>query len=142
MFKPSNPIWKLGRLNHVAIAVPDIDKTAQFYKAVLNASVSDKVALPDHGVYTVFVDLGNAKLELLHPLGPKSPIAAFLTKNKLGGVHHVCIEVNDIKAATKHLVSRNVRALDPEPKIGAHGKPVVFFHPKDFNGVLLELEQV
>ncbi|KAI8930371.1 Glyoxalase/Bleomycin resistance protein/Dihydroxybiphenyl dioxygenase [Entophlyctis helioformis] len=138
---PASPIWNLGHLNHVAIAVPDIDKTAEFYRTVLNAKVSAKVPLPEHGVYTVFVDLGNTKFELLHPYGDKSPIANFLKKNPAGGIHHVCIEVDNIKNAMAVLTANKVRALDPEPKIGAHGKPVVFFHPKDFNGVLLELEQ-
>ncbi|KAL2916304.1 hypothetical protein HK105_204060 [Polyrhizophydium stewartii] len=131
------PEWKLGQLNHVAIAVPNIDEAATFYRTFLRAKVSEKVPLPDHGVYTVFVDLGNTKIELLHPLGDKSPIANFLKKNPSGGIHHV----DDIKAAMKELVSHKLRALDPEPKIGAHGKPVVFFHPKDFHGVLVELEQ-
>eukprot|EP00842_Homolaphlyctis_polyrhiza_P005254 jgi/Hompol1/572/HPOL_002555-RA len=138
---PQSPLWKLGALNHVAIAVPDIDKAAEFYRTILGADVSEKVPLPEHGVYTVFINLGNTKLELLHPYGDKSPISGFLKKKPEGGIHHICIEVDDIKAATAHLVASKVRALDPEPKIGAHGKPVVFFHPKDFNGVLVELEQ-
>ncbi|TPX66085.1 methylmalonyl-CoA epimerase [Spizellomyces sp. 'palustris'] len=137
----TNPAWKLGILNHVAIAVPDIDKSAGFYKNVMGAKVSDKVALPEHGVYTVFVELGNTKIELLHPYGDKSPIENFLKKKPDGGIHHVCIEVDDIHAAMKDLKEKKVRALDPEPKIGAHGKPVVFLHPKDCGGVLVELEQ-
>ncbi|TPX35256.1 methylmalonyl-CoA epimerase [Synchytrium microbalum] len=137
----SHPVWTLGALNHVAIAVPDIEKSAAFYKNVLGAKVSGKEALPEHGVYTVFVELGNTKFELLHPLGDKSPIQNFLNKNKDGGIHHVCIEVDDIRAAIKDLTAKKIRALNPEPKIGAHGKPVVFLHPKDCNGVLVELEQ-
>jgi methylmalonyl-CoA/ethylmalonyl-CoA epimerase len=134
-------IWNLGKLNHVAIAVPELKPTAVFYKSILQANVSEPVALPDHGVTTVFVNLGNTKLELLEPLGNQSPISKFLLKNPQGGIHHICIEVDDIEKATKHLIQNNVRALDPKPKIGAHGLPVVFFHPKDFNGVLVELEE-
>ncbi|NP_001280147.1 methylmalonyl-CoA epimerase, mitochondrial isoform 2 [Gallus gallus] len=134
-------LWKLGRLNHVAIAVPDLDKAQSLYKDVLGAQVSETVALPEHGVYTVFVELGNTKLELLHPLGEKSPIASFLQKNKTGGMHHICIEVDDIKAAMAELKKKKIRILSEEPKIGAHGKPVIFLHPKDCHGVLVELEQ-
>ncbi|XP_074863220.1 methylmalonyl-CoA epimerase, mitochondrial isoform X2 [Carettochelys insculpta] len=134
-------LWKLGRLNHVAIAVPDLDKAQSFYKNVLGAQVSKTVPVPEHGVYTVFVELGNTKLELLHPLGEKSPIAAFLQKNKAGGMHHICIEVDDIKAAMAELKEKEIRILSEEPKIGAHGKPVIFLHPKDCDGVLVELEQ-
>ncbi|KAI8816479.1 dl-methylmalonyl-CoA racemase [Fimicolochytrium jonesii] len=133
--------WSIGELNHVAIAVPDIDKATSFYRDVLKAKVSEKVALPDHGVYTVFINLGNTKIELLHPYGPKSPIANFLAKKPDGGIHHICVEVDDIKAAMADLKAKKIRALDPEPKIGAHGKPVVFLHPKDCGGVLVELEQ-
>ncbi|TRZ18882.1 hypothetical protein HGM15179_008212 [Zosterops borbonicus] len=134
-------LWKLGRLNHVAIAVPDLEKAQSLYKDVLGAQVSETVALPEHGVYTVFVELGNTKLELLHPLGEKSPIASFLQKNKTGGMHHICIEVDDIKAAMTELKKKKIRILSEEPKIGAHGKPVIFLHPKDCHGVLVELEQ-
>ncbi|XP_068266169.1 methylmalonyl-CoA epimerase, mitochondrial isoform X1 [Nyctibius grandis] len=134
-------LWKLGRLNHVAIAVPDLEKSQSFYKDVLGAQVSETVALPEHGVYTVFVELGNTKLELLHPLGEKSPIASFLQKNKTGGMHHICIEVDDIKVAMTELKKKKIRILSEEPKIGAHGKPVIFLHPKDCHGVLVELEQ-
>ncbi|XP_053810299.1 methylmalonyl-CoA epimerase, mitochondrial isoform X2 [Vidua chalybeata] len=134
-------LWKLGRLNHVAIAVPDLEKAQSLYKDVLGAQVSETVALPEHGVYTVFVELGNTKLELLHPLGEKSPIASFLQKNKTGGMHHICIEVDDIKAAMTELKKKKIRVLSEEPKIGAHGKPVIFLHPKDCHGVLVELEQ-
>uniref|UniRef100_A0A8C4PE87 Methylmalonyl-CoA epimerase, mitochondrial n=1 Tax=Dromaius novaehollandiae TaxID=8790 RepID=A0A8C4PE87_DRONO len=134
-------LWKLGRLNHIAIAVPDLEKAQAFYKDVLGTRVSEAVALPEHGVYTVFVELGNTKLELLHPLGEKSPIASFLQKNKTGGMHHICIEVDDIKAAVTELKERKIRILSEEPKIGAHGKPVIFLHPKDCHGVLVELEQ-
>ncbi|CAG8709854.1 29113_t:CDS:2, partial [Gigaspora margarita] len=123
--------WKLGRLNHVAIAVPDLKKASDFYKNIL-----------EHGVYTVFVNLDNTKIELLHPYGDKSPIQNFLDKNKNGGIHHVCIEVDDVKTAIKDITSKGIRVLDPEPKIGAHGNPVVFLHPKDCCGVLVELEEV
>eukprot|EP00128_Syssomonas_multiformis_P008453 Colp12_sorted_trinity150504_noHs@3053 len=135
------PLWKVGHLNHVAIAVPNLEKASNFYRNVLGAKVSDSVPLPEHGVYTVFVELGNTKLELLHPYGPKSPIANFLQKKPDGGMHHICIEVDDIYKAIADLKDKKIRALDPEPKIGAHGKPVVFLHPKDCDGVLVELEQ-
>ncbi|KAJ3035515.1 hypothetical protein HK097_004182, partial [Rhizophlyctis rosea] len=138
---PNSPVWRLGVLNHVAIAVPDIDKSADFYRKVMNANVSEKVPLPDHGVYTVFIDLGNTKLELLHPYGDNSPIANFLQKKPDGGIHHICLEVDDINAAMSDLQSHNIRSLDKKPKIGAHGKPVIFLHPKDCGGVLVELEQ-
>ncbi|XP_044207244.1 methylmalonyl-CoA epimerase, mitochondrial [Thunnus albacares] len=134
-------VWKLGKLNHIAIAVPDMEKATSLYRDVLGATVSDKVPLPEHGVYTVFVELGNTKLELLHPLGEKSPIAGFLQKNKSGGMHHICIEVDDINAAIVDLKARNIRTLSAEPRIGAHGKPVMFLHPKDCDGVLVELEE-
>lgn len=135
------PLWNLGRLNHIAIAVPDMEKATALYRDVLGAKVSDKVPLPEHGVYTVFVELGNTKLELLHPLGEKSPIAGFLQKNKSGGMHHICIEVDDINAAITDLKAKNIRTLSAEPRIGAHGKPVMFLHPKDCDGVLVELEE-
>ncbi|KAG9341885.1 hypothetical protein JZ751_018202 [Albula glossodonta] len=134
-------VWNLGRLNHVAIAVPDLEKATALYRDVLGAQVSATVPLPEHGVYTVFVELGNTKLELLHPLGEKSPIAGFLQKNKSGGMHHICIEVDDINAAIVDLKARKIRTLSEEPRIGAHGKPVMFLHPKDCDGVLVELEQ-
>ncbi|XP_025055228.1 methylmalonyl-CoA epimerase, mitochondrial isoform X1 [Alligator sinensis] len=139
--KVPHSLWKLGRLNHVAIAVPDLEKARSLYKDVLGAQVSETVPLPEHGVYTVFVELGNTKLELLHPLGERSPIAGFLQKNKAGGMHHVCIEGDDITAAVAELKKRKIRILSEEPKIGAHGKPVIFLHPKDCHGVLVELEQ-
>ncbi|XP_018407780.1 PREDICTED: methylmalonyl-CoA epimerase, mitochondrial [Nanorana parkeri] len=139
--KIPDSLWKLGRLNHVAIAVPDLEKAKSVYQNVLGAHVSETVPLPEHGVYTVFVELGNTKLELLHPLGQNSPISGFLQKNKAGGMHHICIEVDDIKEAMSDLKKKNIRLLSEEPKIGAHGKPVVFLHPKDCDGVLLELEQ-
>jgi len=133
---------KLGRLNHVAIATPNLQEATMMYRDILGANVSNAEDLPDHGVTTVFVDLGNTKIELLHPLGNKSPIQNFLDKNKAGGIHHICIEVDDIYAAVESLKSSGkIRVLDPKPKIGAHGKPVVFLHPKDCGGVLLELEQ-
>uniref|UniRef100_A0A8C5M1E2 Methylmalonyl-CoA epimerase, mitochondrial n=1 Tax=Leptobrachium leishanense TaxID=445787 RepID=A0A8C5M1E2_9ANUR len=134
-------LWKLGRLNHVALAVPDLERARSLYENVLGAKVSETVPLPEHGVYTIFVELGNTKLELLHPLGEKSPIAGFLQKNKSGGMHHICIEVDDIKSAMADLKKKNVRILSDEAKIGAHGKPVVFLHPKDCDGVLVELEE-
>ncbi|KAJ7311269.1 hypothetical protein JRQ81_006883 [Phrynocephalus forsythii] len=134
-------LWHLGRLNHVAIAVPDLEKASCFYKDILGAQVSRAVPLPDHGVYTVFVELGNTKLELLHPLGENSPISGFLQKNKAGGMHHICIEVDNITDAVAELKKKKIRILSEEPQIGAHGKPVVFLHPKDCDGVLVELEQ-
>ncbi|XP_036211539.1 methylmalonyl-CoA epimerase, mitochondrial isoform X2 [Myotis myotis] len=137
----SAAVWALGRLNHVAIAVPDLEKARAFYRDVLGAQVSEVSPLPEHGVSVVFVDLGNTKLELLHPLGKDSPIAGFLQKNKAGGMHHVCIEVDDINAAVMDLKEKKIRSLSAEAKIGAHGKPVIFLHPKDCGGVLVELEQ-
>ncbi|KAI9193386.1 Glyoxalase/Bleomycin resistance protein/Dihydroxybiphenyl dioxygenase [Polychytrium aggregatum] len=137
----SSKLWSLGALNHVAIAVPDIDKATTFYRDVMGGNCSEKVPLPEHGVYTVFVHLGNTKIELLYPLGEKSPIEGFLKKKPEGGIHHICIEVDDVKAAIVDLKTKGIRSLDPEPKIGAHGKPVVFLHPKDCGGVLVELEQ-
>ncbi|CAG8643766.1 3190_t:CDS:2, partial [Paraglomus brasilianum] len=137
-----HPLWKLGRLNHVAIAVPDLEKSRNFYKNVMGAeSVSEAVPQPEHGVYTVFVGLGNTKIELLGEYGDNSPIKNFLEKNKTGGIHHICIEVDDVSSAVQDLTKQGIRSLDPKPKIGAHGKPVVFLHPKDCGGVLLELEQ-
>ncbi|KAM6426468.1 methylmalonyl-CoA epimerase, mitochondrial [Liasis olivaceus] len=135
------PLWKLGRLNHVAIAVPDLKKATALYRDVLRARVSEVVPLPEHGVYTVFVELGNTKLELLHPLGEKSPIAGFLQKNQAGGMHHICLEVDNITNAIEELKGKKIRVLSNKPQIGAHGKPVVFLHPKDCDGVLVELEQ-
>lgn len=132
----------LGRLNHVAIVVPDLDAAARVYRDTLGARVSAPVDLPSHGVTTVFVDLDNTKIELLHPLGESSPIAKFLGEHPSGGMHHVCYEVPDIVAARDHLRAGGARVLgDGEPRIGAHGKPVLFLHPKDFCGTLVELEQ-
>ncbi|MBS0245347.1 MAG: methylmalonyl-CoA epimerase [Proteobacteria bacterium] len=132
----------IGRLNHVAIAVRDIAKAAAVYRDTLGANVSEKVAQPDHGVFTVFINLPNTKIELLEPMGATSPIAKFLDKNPDGGIHHVCYEVDDIIAARDQLKKQGARVLgDGEPKIGAHGKPVMFLHPKDFCGTLVELEQ-
>ncbi|MEO0619652.1 MAG: methylmalonyl-CoA epimerase [Pseudomonadota bacterium] len=132
----------LGRLNHVAIAVPDIAAATAVYRDTLGATVTDAVAQPDHGVTTVFIELPNTKIELLEPLGDGSPIIGFLEKNSAGGIHHVCYEVEDIIVARDHLVREGARVLgDGEPKIGAHGKPVLFLHPKDFCGTLVELEQ-
>ena len=133
----------LGRLNHVSIAVPDLDTAATTYRDMLGATVSAPQALPDHGVTVVFVELPNTKIELLEPLGADSPIAKFLEKNAQGGMHHICYEVDDIHAARDQLTAAGARVLgDGEPKIGAHGKPVLFLHPKDFVGTLIELEQV
>lgn len=132
----------LGRLNHVALAVPDIDAAVAVYRGTLGANVSKPQALPEHGVTVVFIDTGNTKIELLEPLGEKSPIAAFLEKNPSGGMHHLCYEVDDIAAARDALKAAGARVLgDGEPKTGAHGKPVLFLHPKDFMGTLVELEQ-
>ena len=133
----------IGRLNHVAIAVRDIAKASAVYRDTLGAEVSAKVAQPDHGVYTVFITLPNTKIELLEPMGEGSPIAKFLDKSPDGGVHHVCYEVDDILAARERLKEAGARVLgNGEPRIGAHGKPVLFLHPKDFFGTLIELEQV
>ncbi|KAB2721172.1 methylmalonyl-CoA epimerase [Brucella intermedia] len=133
----------LERLNHVAIAVPDIDAAAALYRGQLGAKVTEPQALPEHGVTVVFIDVGNTKIELLEPLGEGSPIAAFLEKNPSGGMHHLCYEVADIIAARDRLKAEGARILgDGEPKTGAHGKPVLFLHPKDFNGTLIELEEV
>lgn len=133
----------IGRLNHVAIAVPDLEKAAAVYRDTLGATVSAPQAEPDHGVTVVFVELPNTKIELLHPLGDDSPVAAFLAKNPSGGMHHVCYEVPDIMAARDRMVDAGARVLGSgDPKIGAHGKPVLFLHPKDFCGTLVELEEV
>jgi methylmalonyl-CoA/ethylmalonyl-CoA epimerase len=133
----------IGRLNHVAIAVPALAEAAAVYRNALGAEVSEPVPQPEHGVTVVFVTLPNTKIELLEPLGDNSPIAAFLQRNPSGGMHHVCYEVADILAARDHLKAAGARVLgDGEPKIGAHGKPVLFLHPKDFCGTLVEIEQV
>lgn len=133
----------IGRLNHVAIVVPDLTAATAVYAETLGAHVSAPLDLPDHGVTTVFVELPNTKIELLYPLGENSPIAGFLEKNPSGGMHHVCYEVEDIHAARDQLRAQGARVLgDGEPKPGAHGKPVLFLHPKDFAGTLVELEQV
>lgn len=132
----------IGRLNHVAIAVRDIAKASALYRDTLGATVTAPVAQPAHGVTVVFVELPNTKIEFLEPLGADSPIAKFLDKNPDGGIHHVCYEVDDIIAARDHLKAQGARILgDGEPKTGAHDKPVLFLHPKDFNGTLVELEQ-
>ncbi|WP_380053506.1 methylmalonyl-CoA epimerase [Falsihalocynthiibacter sp. SS001] len=133
----------IGRLNHVAIAVPDLDAAAAQYRDTLGAKVGAPQDEPDHGVTVVFIELPNTKIELLYPLGEASPIERFLEKNPAGGIHHICYEVKDIQAAKKQLETQGARVLGSgEPKIGAHGKPVLFLHPKDFNGTLVELEQV
>jgi len=133
----------IGRLNHVAIAVPDLAAATAVYRDTLGAQVSAPQEEPEHGVTVVFVELPNTKIELLHPLGEASPIQSFLERNPSGGIHHVCYEVEDILAARDKLKAEGARVLgDGEPKIGAHGKPVLFLHPKDFCGTLVELEQV
>ena len=133
----------IGRLNHVAIAVPDLEAAAAQYRETLGAEVGDPQDEPDHGVTVIFIELPNTKIELLYPLGDRSPIAGFLEKNPSGGIHHICYEVEDILAARDRLKGQGARVLgDGEPKIGAHGKPVLFLHPKDFTGTLVELEQV
>jgi methylmalonyl-CoA/ethylmalonyl-CoA epimerase len=132
----------IGRLNHVAIAVKDLGAASRLYRETLGAKVSDPLPQPEHGVTVVFIELPNTKIELLEPLGAASPIARFLEKNADGGIHHVCYEVDDILAARDRLKAGGARVLgDGQPKIGAHGKPVLFLHPKDFNGTLVELEQ-
>ena len=132
----------IGRLNHVAIAVPDLEAAAAQYRNTLGAKVNPPQDEPDHGVTVVFIDLPNTKIELLYPLGDNSPIKGFLEKNPSGGIHHICYEVEDILAARDHLKASGARVLGTgEPKIGAHGKPVLFLHPKDFLGTLVELEQ-
>ena len=133
----------IGRLNHIAIAVPDLDAAARLYRETLGARVSPQLAQPEHGVTVIFVELPNTKIELIHPLGEGSPIAGFLARNPGGGIHHVCFEVADIRAARDKLAGQGARVLgDGEPRLGAHGKPVLFLHPKDFLGTLIELEEV
>jgi methylmalonyl-CoA/ethylmalonyl-CoA epimerase len=133
----------LDRVNHVAIAVPDLAAAATLYRDTIGATVSDPQPLPEHGVTVVFVELANTKVELLEPLGPDSPIAAFLARNPDGGIHHICYEVADITAARDRLRAGGVRILGGgEPKTGAHGKPVLFLHPKDCGGTLVELEEI
>jgi methylmalonyl-CoA/ethylmalonyl-CoA epimerase len=132
----------IGRLNHLAIAVPDLAAASALYSGTLGAKVSQPVAQPAHGVSVVFVELPNTKIELLHPLGENSPIAGFLARNPSGGIHHICYEVDDIRAARDRLKAAGARVLgDGEPKLGAHDRPVLFLHPKDFFGTLIELEQ-
>jgi methylmalonyl-CoA/ethylmalonyl-CoA epimerase len=132
----------LGRLNHVAIAVRDAEKAAKIYGKAFGADISEAVPLPEHGVITVFVTLPNTKIEFIQPLGEASPIAKFVERNADGGIHHVCYDVPDIIAARDRMIAEGARVLgDGQPKIGAHGKPVLFFHPKDFSGALVEIEQ-
>jgi methylmalonyl-CoA/ethylmalonyl-CoA epimerase len=132
----------LDRLNHIAIAVPELAAASRIYRDTLGACISAPQAQPEHGVTVVFVELANAKIELLEPLGESSPIANFLERNPVGGIHHVCYEVADIVAARDHLRAQGARVLgDGNPKLGAHGKPVLFLHPKDFCGTLVELEE-
>lgn len=133
----------IGRLNHVAIAVPDLDAAVALYAGALGAKVKPPQDEPEHGVTVVFIELPNTKIELLHPLGEESPIAGFLAKNPAGGIHHICYEVDDIIAARDRLKAAGARVLGSgEPKTGAHGKPVLFLHPKDFQGALVELEEI
>ncbi len=133
----------IGKLNHVAIAVNDLDAAVALYRDTMGAKLSEAVDQPDHGVVTVFVELPGTKIELLTPLGEDSPIKSFLEKNKSGGIHHICYEVDDIYAARDKLVADGLRILGSgEPRIGAHGKPILFLHPKDFCGTLVELEEV
>ena len=133
----------IGKLNHVAIAVPDLSAATEQYRTTLGAKVGDPVDEKDHGVTVVFIELPNTKIELLYPFGANSPIQSFLDKNPNGGIHHICYEVADIKKARDQLLSFGARVLgELEPKIGAHGKPVIFLHPKDFNGTLIELEEI
>ena len=133
----------IGRLNHVAIVVPDLESASSLYRNILGAAVSAPMKQPEHGVVTVFVELENSKVELLHPLGEDSPIARFLVRHPDGGIHHMCYEVEDINAARDQLLTGGYRILGSgEPRMGAHGKPVLFLHPKDFLGTLIELEQV
>lgn len=132
----------IGRLNHVALAVPDLKAAAGLYRSQLGAEVSEPQPLPEHGVTVVFVTLPNTRIELLEPLGEASPIAAFLERNPAGGMHHICYEVADVATAAEHLKRQGARVLgDGKPKIGAHGRPVIFLHPKDFAGTLIELEE-
>ena len=132
----------IGRLNHVAIVVPDLAAAAAIYRDTLGATVSQPRDMPEHGVTTVFVELANSKIELLHPLGDESPVTPYLARHPAGGMHHICYEVEDILAARDRLAGRGARILgDGKPRIGAHGKPVLFLHPKDFCGVLIELEE-
>jgi methylmalonyl-CoA/ethylmalonyl-CoA epimerase len=132
----------IGRLNHIAIAVPDLAAAAAKYRDQLGGNIGAPQPLPEHGVTVVFIDTGNSKVELLEPLGEDSPIAAFLAKNPTGGMHHICFEVPDIASAIARLQSEGARVLgDGKPKTGAHGKPVIFLHPKDFDGTLIELEE-
>ena len=133
----------IGRVNHVAVAVPDLDAATRTYRDALGARVSEPQALPEHGVTAVFVETGNTKVELLEPLGDGSPIRSFLEANPSGGMHHICYEVTNVREARDRLIERGMRVLgDGEPRIGAHGNPVVFLHPKDVHGVLTELEEV
>lgn len=133
----------LGRLNHVALVVDDLDAACRSWKDMLGASLSERQSLPEHGVTVVFIDLPNTRIELLEPLGDGSPVSRFLEKHRGGGMHHVCMEVDDIIAARDELLGKGARILgDGEPKIGAHGNPVIFMHPSDFHGTLIELEEV
>ena len=133
----------IGKLNHIAIATPNLDKAIRSYKDILGVKISDPLDQIEHGVKVVFIEIPNTKIELLEPLGENSPIENFLEKNKKGGIHHICFEVEDIDSAILHLKKEGATVLgDGKAKIGAHGKPVIFLHPKDFNGALIELEEV
>jgi len=141
-FRTCEALTMIGRLNHVAIVVPDLAAATALYRDTLGAQVSEAVDMPTHGVTTVFVTLPNTKIELLHPLGERSPVQSFLDRNPGGGMHHICYEVDDILAARDQMQSKGARVLGTgEPRIGAHDKPVLFLHPKDFCGTLVELEQ-
>lgn len=133
--------WRIMRLNHIAIATEHSEPAAQFFRDSFHLTPTDKQSQPEHGVNTIFIDVNNTKLELLDPMSEQSPINNFLKKNKQGGVHHLCFEVDNIEAACEDLKKQNIRLLSDEPKIGAHGKPVIFIHPKDCCGILVELEQ-
>ncbi|CAH8851269.1 unnamed protein product [Trichobilharzia szidati] len=137
-----NRPWKVTRLNHIAIAVPDLEKATAFYRDVLCATVSEPKPIKEHGVTTVFVSLNNTNIELIQPLGENSPISKFLENNKNGGLHHVCVEVDNVYNCMEHLKAKNIRTLTPEPRIGAAGAPVIFLHPKDTCSVLIEMEHV
>ena len=133
----------IGRLNHVALVVDDLQSATKTYRDMLGASVSEQQPLPEHGVTVVFVDLPNTRIELLEPLGDESPVSRFLEKHRGGGIHHICLEVHDVTKASAELVAKGAKILgDGQPKMGAHGNPVIFLHPADFHGCLLELEEV
>ncbi|XP_015919754.1 methylmalonyl-CoA epimerase, mitochondrial [Parasteatoda tepidariorum] len=139
---PKGRTWKVLKVNHLAVASANIEKSVKLFQDIFGAKTSQSIPMPEHGVTTAFVELGNVKLELLLPLGEKSPIQSFLQKNGNGGMHHICLDVDNIDNAVKDMKAHNIRTLTEETKIGAHGKPVIFLHPKDCGGVLIELQQV